>query len=391
LRPRQIAPIALVLGLAVAGFIIARDIAEHSARRDAEHRAEVAAAQIRGRVQQAVSLTESLRRFMVDAGGTGVTSAQFERNAFWWLSPAGFPAAAWVEQVPSSRRVAYERSIGQPIVSPSARYSVVSAGSRSSYLPATIVSGFPPTSVAGIDLSGEPGMAAALERATRVDGVAATTSEGAVGGIRALFLVAPAANLIDQVLHPGYVVLFVPDATLRGAAGTTRVELVVGAPASATPHGANTVRETFQQAGQRFGVVVPQQSVQGAAAVLPWIILAAGLVLAGFVGALGVNDARRARAQAELNRIFNLSSDLIAIADFDGHFTRVNPAVEQILGYTRDEFLARPYLELVHPAIARRPPPRRPRSLADERRCRSRTAIATKMDRSGCSSGPRPR
>jgi hypothetical protein len=40
-------------------------------------------------------------------------------------------------------------------------------------------------------------MAAALERATRLDGVAATTSEGAVGGIRGLFLVAPAANLID--------------------------------------------------------------------------------------------------------------------------------------------------------------------------------------------------
>jgi hypothetical protein len=105
-RSRQIAPIALVLGLTVAGFVIARVSAEHSARRDDQHRAELAAAQIGGRVAQAVSLTESLRRFMVDTGGTGVTSAQFARNAFWWLSPAGFPAAAWVERVPSWRRAA---------------------------------------------------------------------------------------------------------------------------------------------------------------------------------------------------------------------------------------------------------------------------------------------
>ena len=66
-------------------------------------------------------------------------------------------------------------------------------------------------------------------------------------------------------------------------------------------------------------------------------------------GALGVNAARRARAQEELDRIFTLSQDLIAVADFDGRFTRVNPAAEQILGYTEEELLARPYLDLVHP------------------------------------------
>jgi hypothetical protein len=210
LRSRQIAPVALVLGLTVAGFVIARVLAEHGARRDSEHRAEVAAAQIRGRVAEAVSLTESLRLFMVNAGGTGVTSAQFKRNAFWWLSPADLPAAAWVEQVPAARRAAYEQRVGQPIVSPDAQSSGLPTGSRSSYLPATLVSGFPPLSVAGIDLSGEPGMAEALERATRHGGVAATALRGAVAGTRGLFLVAPAPNLIDEVLHPGYVVLFVP-------------------------------------------------------------------------------------------------------------------------------------------------------------------------------------
>jgi PAS domain S-box-containing protein len=349
LRPRQLAPIALVLALAVAGFIIARVSAEHGARRDAERHAEVSAAQIRGRVAQAVSLAQSLRRFMLDAGGTGVTSPQFSRNAFAWLSPAGFPAAAWVENVPASRRAAYEQRNGQPIVSPGPQHSVLPSGSRSSYLPATLVSGFPPMSGTGIDLSGEPGMAAALARATRRNDVAATASGSAVAGTRGLFLVGPAPNLIDQVLRPGYVVLFVPEATLRAAADTPGVKLAVGGAGTPNPRSGETVHRTFQQAGQRFDVVVPQQSLHGTSKALPWILLAAGLVLAGFAGALGVNAARRARAQAEVDSIFNLSSDLIAVADLNGTFTRVNPAFERTLGYSSEELRSRPYVEFVHP------------------------------------------
>jgi PAS domain S-box-containing protein len=109
------------------------------------------------------------------------------------------------------------------------------------------------------------------------------------------------------------------------------------------------MRSTFTEAGQRFGVAVPLRSVHGAAAVLPWIILGAGLVLAALAATLAVIAARRARAQDELDRIFTLTPDLITVADFEGHFTRVNPAVEQILGYTEEELLSRPYLDLVHP------------------------------------------
>jgi PAS domain S-box-containing protein len=348
LRPRQIALLALVLGLTAAGFIIARVLADQGTRRDAERRAEVAAAQIGGRAAQAASLTESLRRFMVSAGGTGVTSAQFAGNAFRWLSPASFPAAAWVEQVPGSQRAAYERRIGEPIVSPGSQGSLEPAGSRSSYLPATLVSGFPPLPLPGIDLGGEPGMAAALKQATRINGVAATPSWGAVGGTRGLFLVAPAPNLIDQVLRPGYVVLFVPDATLRAAAATSGVRLAVGSAPTANSGDTNTVRKTFQLAGQRFAVMVPQGSPQGTSAAVAWIILGTGLVLAGFVVALGLNAGRRAQAQAELDRIFNLSSDLIAVADFKGYFKRVNPAFERTLGYSNEELRSRPYVEFVH-------------------------------------------
>ena len=48
-------------------------------------------------------------------------------------------------------------------------------------------------------------------------------------------------------------------------------------------------------------------------------------------------------------RIFNLSVNLICIAGIDGYFKYVNPAWENVLGYTRDELLSRPFLDFIHP------------------------------------------
>jgi PAS domain S-box-containing protein len=152
------------------------------------------------------------------------------------------------------------------------------------------------------------------------------------------------------VVASGFAVVFVSDESLRAAAtDTPAVHLAMGGVPVGRPEGAATVGKTFTEAGQRFDVVVPLEAEPGSAAVLQWIILAAGLVLAALAAALGVSGARRARAQDELDRIFTLSSDLIAVANFDGYFTRVNPAVRRILGYTEEEFLGRPYLDFVHP------------------------------------------
>src|SRR3982074_2744147 len=123
----------MVLALTVAGFLGARLLGERDARRDSEHRAEVAAAQIRGRVEQGASLAESLRRFMVGVGGRGGTGRHFGGHAARWLSPAGVPPPAWAEQVPASLRAAYERRIAHPIVTRDRRGRIAPVGSRSSY------------------------------------------------------------------------------------------------------------------------------------------------------------------------------------------------------------------------------------------------------------------
>jgi PAS domain S-box-containing protein len=57
----------------------------------------------------------------------------------------------------------------------------------------------------------------------------------------------------------------------------------------------------------------------------------------------------RKRAEEELDRFFALSLDLFGIANFNGHFVRVNPAWRQVLGYDEATMLSTPYLELIHP------------------------------------------
>ena len=53
--------------------------------------------------------------------------------------------------------------------------------------------------------------------------------------------------------------------------------------------------------------------------------------------------------EARIARLFEMTGDLLATISLDGHFLLLNPAWEQLLGWTRKELKARPMPELIHP------------------------------------------
>jgi diguanylate cyclase (GGDEF)-like protein/PAS domain S-box-containing protein len=53
--------------------------------------------------------------------------------------------------------------------------------------------------------------------------------------------------------------------------------------------------------------------------------------------------------EAQIARLFEMTSDLLATISLDGHFTLLNPAWEELLGWTIEEIQAQPMQELVHP------------------------------------------
>jgi PAS domain S-box-containing protein len=77
---------------------------------------------------------------------------------------------------------------------------------------------------------------------------------------------------------------------------------------------------------------------------------AVSIALVGLASVIVRRDFRRRRqAEAERDRFFSLSRDLLCIADFDGYFKTLNPVWEELLGFSRKELMDRPYVELVHP------------------------------------------
>ena len=54
------------------------------------------------------------------------------------------------------------------------------------------------------------------------------------------------------------------------------------------------------------------------------------------------------QAALERDRFFEASLDMLCLAGRDGYFHKVNPAFERTLGFSTDEILATPFLDLIH-------------------------------------------
>jgi two-component system sensor kinase FixL len=62
-----------------------------------------------------------------------------------------------------------------------------------------------------------------------------------------------------------------------------------------------------------------------------------------------VADQSLRQKTEELDQFFSVSLDLLCIANIDGYFLHLNPAWEKILGYSRDELMAKRFLDFIHP------------------------------------------
>jgi PAS domain S-box-containing protein len=323
-RVRLIVPVLLVLAATAAGFALARINANRDARRDAQHRADIAATEVSSGLEQATNLVESLRRLMLGEVRGDVTDADFAVVGARWLSPVGLPAAAWVEEP-------------QP---------------GSSTLRAALVTGASPMSAPEAELDNDE-LRAAVRESRTLSRVTATPLVGVRDGGTGIFLVQAAPREVSGgALEPGYIVLFVPGSWLFAEVTeetNPRLQVRVGNTSYGSVGRDAAVGSSFTAAGRKFEVLVPRNPLDGSAAALAWIVLTGGLVLAALAGGLAIFAARRRRAQREVDRFFALSPDLIAVADFDGVWKRANPAFQTLLGYTESEVVGRAWTDFIHP------------------------------------------
>ncbi|MBE0647792.1 MAG: PAS domain S-box protein [Bacteroidales bacterium] len=55
------------------------------------------------------------------------------------------------------------------------------------------------------------------------------------------------------------------------------------------------------------------------------------------------------QAEEDRDRFFNLNLDLLCIAGTDGFFKRLNPTWTNVLGFTEEELMAKPFFDFIHP------------------------------------------
>jgi diguanylate cyclase (GGDEF)-like protein/PAS domain S-box-containing protein len=60
-------------------------------------------------------------------------------------------------------------------------------------------------------------------------------------------------------------------------------------------------------------------------------------------------EDERKKGIDDLERMFNLSAYMVCIASLEGYFRKISPAFTETLGFSEKEFLAKPFVEFVHP------------------------------------------
>ncbi|XGC81581.1 ATP-binding protein [Bdellovibrio bacteriovorus] len=136
---------------------------------------------------------------------------------------------------------------------------------------------------------------------------------------------------------------------LRGPKAVTPDRLKKGKEFETTLN--NTISEMLS-----YGENMLQQktALSNRNAITNYVIIVAGGFFAIFFIIVAMvmvlrDNAGRKKAEQDLNQFFNVSIDLLAMADTKGYFRKINPAFVELLGYSAEEFCSKPAIDFIHP------------------------------------------
>jgi PAS domain S-box-containing protein len=338
----------LLIGLlSLVGYVVTSETIRRDRDSDAARRLEVdtvGAQVILGRAQAYVAGLGNIlagepvpgqQRFVQLAGGTA--------------GGVGLLDAMWVERIPGFARSTYEARIGAPITRLTPAGSFERAPPAASYLAATFTTNGSPELPPGVDVSRWPALATAIRDRPSASAVSASEL-GSLGG-RPGFYLLEAGRFGHGPNSRGDLVVFVPQGWLTASTGGDARRLAVSLDGRHLEgFDSSPARSaSFGMLGRRWRIDVATAPLTGLQTLLPWLAIAWPIAAALIAVLVGRGIARRRRAEREVERIFDLSLDMLCIAGLDGHLKRVNPAFERTLGYTTQQLLSRPFLDFVHP------------------------------------------
>jgi len=346
-RSPSVPLLALIVFLGVGGFVLTSTTIRRDRDAAAERRARVEAVHAQEVLGRARAYVAGLADVLAREPEPG--QARFARWAGATSASVGLNDVLWVERVPSSERERYERLRGVPITRLTASGRLARAPAAGSYLPATFTSQTRPELRPGVDVIGFPALEGAIRDRARIFAVGASRP-GALGREPGFYLL-QAASFARGRSSRGYLVAFVPRGWFSTTLGGDPRRVAISEDGQRIEGELDSLHASagFEMLGRQWRIDVDREPPSGLQSMLPWLALAWPFAVAGIALPIGRATTLRRRAQREVERIFELSLDMISVVGSDGRFKAVNPAFQRTLGYPLQDMLARPFSDFVHP------------------------------------------